>query len=395
MFMYKKFLFLLFSLSLWAGAAQKLETFLIRSSDLEKTKELIQNGDKVYSAAYKSLLKKAQSALKNKLYSVMEKDLAPASGDKHDYMSFGPYWWPDPSKSNGLPYKRKDGVLNPASRDHRSDHSNLNKMLKDVKILTFAFYYSGDEKYSARAVKVLNHWFLNKETKMNPNLNFGQAIPGKTDGRGIGIIETRYLPELLDELLILTLSKHFDSKISSGLNEWMAAYLDWLLTSKNGNDEAKTKNNHGTWYDVQVIALALFTGKKELARKLCEKAMNNRLVAQIKPDGKQPHELSRTRSLDYSLMNLKGFSTMARLAENVDVDLWQKKEPVKLILQAALFLQPHSKTPAKWPYKQIKKADSTDFYFLMNIVGDTYGSQPLRNSANKLKSQVGYELLFQ
>lgn len=395
MFMYKKFLILLFSLSLWAGAIQKPETLLIRSSTLVKTKELIQNGDKVYSSAYKKLLKKAESALKNKLYSVMEKELAPASGDKHDYMSFGPYWWPDPSKSNGLPYKRKDGVLNPASRDHRSDHSNLNKMLKDVKILTFAFYYSGDEKYSARAVKVLNHWFLNKETKMNPNLNFGQAIPGKTDGRGIGIIETRHLPELLDELLILTSSKHFDSKTSSGLNEWMASYLDWLLTSKNGKEEAKTKNNHGTWYDAQVIALALFTGKKDLARNLCETAKAKRLITQIKPDGKQPHELSRTRSLDYSLMNLKGFSTTARLAESVDVDLWQKRESVKLILQAALFLQPYSKAPTKWPYKQIKKVDSIDFYFLMNFVGESYSSKSLKNSANELKSQVGYELLFQ
>ena len=27
-------------------------------------------------------------------WSVMEKPLTPASGDKHDYMSVGSYWWP-------------------------------------------------------------------------------------------------------------------------------------------------------------------------------------------------------------------------------------------------------------------------------------------------------------
>ena len=35
----------------------------------------------------------------------------PPSGDKHDYLSYSRYWWPDPEKNDGLPYIRRDGVV--------------------------------------------------------------------------------------------------------------------------------------------------------------------------------------------------------------------------------------------------------------------------------------------
>ena len=44
-------------------------------------------------------------------WSVMDKQHVPPSGDKHDYMSLGPYWWPDPDKPDGLPYIRRDGEV--------------------------------------------------------------------------------------------------------------------------------------------------------------------------------------------------------------------------------------------------------------------------------------------
>ena len=40
----------------------------------------------------------ADRAMSEGPFSVMDKPVTPPSGDKHDYMSQAPYFWPDPSK---------------------------------------------------------------------------------------------------------------------------------------------------------------------------------------------------------------------------------------------------------------------------------------------------------
>ena len=62
--------------------------------------------------ALENLRKTADKALKNDAYSVTHKKITPPSGDAHDYLSYSRYWWPDPEKPDGLPYIRKDGVVN-------------------------------------------------------------------------------------------------------------------------------------------------------------------------------------------------------------------------------------------------------------------------------------------
>jgi hypothetical protein len=43
----------------------------------------------------------------------MDKTKTPPSGDKHGYLSEALYWWPDPSKQDGMPYIRRDGETIP------------------------------------------------------------------------------------------------------------------------------------------------------------------------------------------------------------------------------------------------------------------------------------------
>ncbi|MEZ4825448.1 MAG: alginate lyase family protein [Bacteroidia bacterium] len=313
----------------------------------------IRTGDPGYVQALAALRKAADEVLLRKPTSVMDKTQVPPSGDKHDYMSQGPYWWADPSKPGGLPYIRRDGEVNPEAGGF-SDHKNMGKLFQDTDLLGKAWYFTGDAKYAKKAVEMIRTWFLDEATRMNPHLNYGQAIPGINTGRGIGIIETRGLSRLPDAIALIQSSGEWTAEDESGMQAWCRAYLDWLRTSQHGKDEAVHPNNHGTWYDVQVCALALYTSQPEIAREIAELAKTRRLEAHISADGGQPEELARTRAWSYSCMNLWGLMQLARAGAAVGVDLWFYPETGKSLIPRALdYLLPYVDAPATWPHQQI------------------------------------------
>jgi len=300
------FMVLFLPVSVSIGAVSDPQTFLLNPELLKSNKAKIKNGDAQITAALKGLTKLADEALKKGPYTVIAKSKTPPSGDKHDYMSVGPYWWPDPQKPNGLPYIRKDGEVNP-ERHSIKDSDYFKDLSSEVAILGLAYYYTQQEKYAAHAAKLLRTWFLNKETKMNPNLNYGQSIPGITDGRGIGLIDTRGFVNLIDGVQLLKGSTSWKTQDQANLQEWFREFLNWMLNSPIGKDEADEHNNHGVYYDLQATSIALFIGDKALAKKILEENSLSRIESQIKEDGSQPHELARTKSWSYSLMNLTGF----------------------------------------------------------------------------------------
>ncbi len=236
----------------------------IRSSIAEKSP--------IYLAAYQRLCREAESALNHPEYSVTHKDLVPPSGDKQDYMSQGPYWWPDPEKPDGLPYIRKDGERNPEVSDNNFDRNRLGSLSEDVTTLTLAWFFSGNQEYSDRASQIISTWFLDAGTAMNPNLKYAQSIPGITEGRGIGIIDSRNFIEVIESVKILEKSKSWSRSDSKKLKHWFSEYLHWLENSENGKYEKSRQNNHGTWYDVQTAYYALYIGKPEHAREIVKEA---------------------------------------------------------------------------------------------------------------------------
>lgn len=325
-------------------------TLLLDARHLADVRARLRSGDKQLAAALAALERDAALALKP--VSVMDKAVVPPSGDKHDYMSQAPYWWPDPAKPDGLPYVRRDGERNPEI-NRISDHDNLGRVINAVATLGLAYHLTGHERYAAHAARLLRVWFLDPATRMNPHLQFGQGIPGITLGRGIGIIETRNLGDLLDGVVLLAGSPAWTPADSAGLQAWMRAYATWLVESPHGRDESDNGNNHETWYDVQVAALALYTGQRDLARRTLETS-RMRIGRQIEPDGRQPRELARTRAFDYSAMNLSGFFALAALGERVGVDLWNHRTPDGRSLRQALeFLVPFAAGERPWTSKQI------------------------------------------
>ena len=237
-----------------------------------------------------------------------------------------------------------------------TDHDSLGRLTSAVSTLGLAFAMTGRDEYAAQAARLVRVWFLDPATRMNPHLNYGQGIPGINEGRGIGIIETRGLPDMLDGVRLLAGSRQWTAADEAGLQSWMRAYLKWLTDSPYGQDEGKNGNNHETWYDVQVASLAFYTGQPDLARRTLD-GSRSRIARQIEPDGRQPRELERTRSWDYSEFNLTAFFNLATLGERVGVDLWGYRTPDgRSLRQAVDFMVPYASGERKWPDPQI-----TDF----------------------------------
>ncbi len=245
--------------------------------------------------------------------------------DPHDYVSLATYFWPNPDTKDGLPYIRHDGQRTPETAEY--DAEPLGNFARDVKSLALAYYLSGDEKYAARAALLLRTWYFDPETKMNPNLDHAQLIKGVNLGRGTGIIDSLRLIETIDAAQMLSGSKAWTTEDDEKLKQWFGDYLHWLLTSKNGKDEAASKNNHGSWYDVQVTAFAIYTGDLATAKRVTSEAGMKRIAVQVEKDGSQPLEMARTRSLHYSIFNTQALTELADLAARVDVPLWSFSTP--------------------------------------------------------------------
>lgn len=355
-------LFLLLATSALFAAEPSRPFFGARPGALEKAK-VAATSDESAKKALKKLIADADKALAVTPPSVMQKSKVPPSGDKHDYMSIAPYYWPNPATKDGLPYLRKDGKVNPESRDEAANDTLRARLVgSSVETLALAYHFTGEQKYAEHAAKILRTWFLDPATKMTPHFRFAQAIPGVNDGRGTGILEARGLADAADAATLLHGSKHWAAADQQALLAWAATYFEWLTTSKNGLDERAAKNNHGTWYDVQAAKWALVLGRKDQAKEICAEAASRRIGVQIQPDGKQPLELVRTASFSYSCFNLRALSALAGLGEHAGVDLWKHRAADGRSLVVALdFLVPYlGKNPKPWTMQQIHESNDDD-----------------------------------
>src|SRR6267154_402134 len=364
---------------------QKLpRVFLIDARKLAETKRRIQSGDKSFDPALAKLEADARQVLQQKPLSVTTKAVTPPSGDKHDYMSQAPYFWPDPKSPNGLPYIRRDGERNP-ELNKITDHQALDQMEAAVRTLSLAFFLKGNEEYAGKAAILLRAWFLDPATRMNPNLEYAQFIPGVNTGRGIGLIETRGLADVVDGIGLLAGSKSWTAADERGLEDWYSKFLQWMQESKNGREENAAKNNHGTYYDVQTTSFALFLGKRDLAKQIIETAKQKRIALQIEPDGRQPLELVRTKAWSYSNGNLDGLMLLAHLAENVDVDLWSyQTKDGRSIRRALEYLYPFAVGDQKWPYQQLGGFEGRSLFTLMRRADGHYRDQKFTLQLSKI-----------
>ena len=359
------------------------KVYIMDANHLAELKKKAQQKDKGALQLVDELKKQADGFLKMKPVSVMDKGFTPVSKSKHDYMSQAPYFWYDSTKPNGLPYMRRDGERNPEI-NKITDKKYLGNLEDATKTIALAYYFTGEEKYATKAAELIRYWFFNEDTKMNPNLDYAQGIPGINNGRGIGIIESRAFTGVADAVGLLEGSNAWKEADTKLLQRWYTSFLNWMLTSKNGGEEPRAKNNHGTWYFVQVIDFALFTGDKAKAKQLAQEAVI-RLDSQLTKDGKMPLELERTKALGYSTMNLRGWFEASALASQAGVDLWNYKTSKGADLHTALnWLMPYALSEKKWEYKQIEKYDANEMYPLLLQAANKYHDPNYLTKANAI-----------
>ena len=278
-----------------------------------------------------------------------------SKGGKHDYFSEGDYWWPDPKNPKG-PYIRRDGYSNPENfNKHREALIRLSLI---VPALTAAWLLTQQMRFAEHAALHLRAWFVDPATRMNPSLDYAQAIWGVTPGRGTGIIDTVHLVEVSRAARHLERSQAITAADAAAVRAWFTQYMLWMISSKNGQEEEAATNNHGTCWVAQVAAFAAFTGD-ENAMALCRARFRDHLLPeQMAADGSFPLELARTKPYSYSLFNLDMLATVCLIASasgatagGATNDLWEFALPNGNRYRKAVdFMFPFIEDKSKWPY---------------------------------------------
>jgi hypothetical protein len=293
------------------------------------------------------VLKAADEYLKETPLTVTAATSPRSTGGIHDFFSEGDYWWPDPENPDG-PYVQRDGQSNPANfAEHRR---YLMRLSVEVPVLTAAWKLTHDRRYAEQAATHLRAWFIDEKTRMNPNLQYAQAIHGRTTGRGTGIIDTIHLIEVARSIEILQDSPALSRADVAAIKKWFADYLVWMTTSKNGIEERDAKNNHGTCWAMQVAAFAHLTGNAELMDYVRNRFKTVFLPNQMAADGSFPLELRRTKPYSYSLFNLEAMSTIAQILSTREDNLWTFQLPDgRGMRKAVAYMEPYIRDKKTWP----------------------------------------------
>ncbi len=310
--------------------------------------------DPTVADAVAGIIRDADKQLLNPCPTVMDKQAVAPSGDKHDYYSMARYWWPNPETDNGLPYVRRDGKVNPETKD--LDRENLGSFEKMLRVYALAYFFSGREDYADKGWEILRTWFINKKTRMNPSMEYSQVRMGHNDNHGSnsGLLDGYSFMIVPDAVQILSKAKCAKKKDIDAIQTWFKTYLHWMLTSPQGIKENKAKNNHGTAYHIQVAVYAAFVANDSIADAYRRSFAQQRIYPQVADDGRQPEELVRTRALGYSCYNLKHYLDMIDFCRLQGDDLLSDSRVKKSVISAIDFLVPYLGKPVSaWPFQQI------------------------------------------
>lgn len=278
------------------------------------------------------------------------------SGNNHYYNSISAYWWPV-EKDGKTIYVVRDGRINPQSND--VDNNKIQRLSDRLKYLSYAYYLTSDKRYYRAFIKQIDTWFIKTRTRMYPNFEYAQVVPGGNNkGTPVGIIDGHPLNFVLEYIRLVNSCKSIGQRRYHKLVLWFDELADWMEESNQGKIDSKANSNQGVSYDVMLLNIALFTGNIERVDRIVSLFPQKRIYAQIEPDGRQPAELVRTNAFQYSLANLDFFLQFCIIADSAGYHVYQDNK--ERINAACKYLYDFVGNTDIFPYQQIAGWDGME-----------------------------------
>ena len=307
------------------------------------------------SSEYKKIIRKANDFIKQEPVAVTDKTIC-ISGNKHNYESLATYYWPDPDNPQG-PYIGKDGQTNPEINQY--DFPRLLRLNEECTCLSKAFYLTDDAKYHKVLCNRLDTWFRQEETRMNPNLNYSQFIPGRHDNKGMpgGVLDAYRFVDVIESVLLADQMKSIGRVRRKTLKKWFDALGAWMIGSPNGHQARIMPNNHAIAYSGTLLEIALFTNNKLVQQDAIRSFIQN-VDKQIDDEGKMPKELSRNNAFTYSIFNLSHITEVCSMIKSSG---YQLPAPTKAKIQkSAQYLSSFIGKKETFPYRENGKWESQE-----------------------------------
>lgn len=334
-----------------AAHGQHTKSITLNWNDLVTLKQQTEMDKRLSSAKRDLILKSNQILSTKKLYSVTYNSSVRLDAKRNDYSSNSSYLWPNPDTKDGLPYIVIDGKVNRYS-EKMSDKPMIDGLSSDITHLGLAYFYTKDEKYVEWASSLLDHFFVNPDTRMNPNFNFSQVAPGKYNSGG-SIMEAVVFINLIEGIQFMRSSKSFPTKLDNNLIQWFNEFDDWIVNSPKGKVNATYKNNRGTYYTLLRCSIAMFTRNEDRASEIFRKEAFQRVVDQISPEGVLEQELKRVRPLGYIKFNLSAFRQLNEIGKSLGFDLINYEGSRGQSLKKAFeWLKNYGVGKSSWTYSQ-------------------------------------------
>ncbi|CAO3610726.1 unnamed protein product [Mucor fragilis] len=207
----------------------------------------------------------------------------------------------------------------------------LESVAENLQFLCLGYYLLNNENYAIYAVALLDTFFVNEKTRMNPNLNYAQFVRGSQNhspfGRGEGVISSRVLSRIVNLLPLLD-TFHGYYALKQYIHSWFGSYLTWLQTSPVALEAAASRNNIHTWYIVQLASIEQFLNPvSPQVSNVLFRFFKESLPKQMDPKtGNQPYESKRTKPLHYLAFNLQAIAILAELARDTGLDVYRSHE---------------------------------------------------------------------
>lgn len=389
----------------------------IKSLEYMKEKISLSEDADLLMPALSKLRQEADNLIARDCYSVVNKNHIPPSESMHDYFSLSIYKWPDPNTPDGLPYISRDGYINPEVAEY--DGPRLALMANAVDTLNITYYLTGEEKYAQKAGDFLRTWFLNPETKMNPNMLYAQYVPGNggfieiprypnryvagKNGKGVyvsfgGIIEGTRLACFIDSIELIRGSTGWSEDDHAHLQQWFREFLQWILESSHGKDEESCYNNHGSWYCVQAAAYAIFCEDFDTAKEILAKKAPGRIDLQFDEEGRLYEELYRAHSIGYVNYGMASFYNLAQMAKSLDIDLWNyENKHGKPLKKAIEWIIPFLYGSKEWTYPLVSDMNCVGFIPLLYMAADGYNEDAYMDAIGRIpgyKADNIFKLLY-